>query len=111
MAVDVLSGEGVLLLLPELTLASGILVMLIATNLGGSSVRIPLTTIRLPSLLGGRRFVWNSDPRIPGLISVFTLVLTISLLIRSLGVETTLLTTSGNNPIELMRIDAFSRLF
>lgn len=111
MAVDVLSGEGAVLLLPELTLVAGILVMLVSTNLGGSRIRIPLTTIRLPSLLGGRRFKWNSDPRLPGLISVFTLVLAIAMLLRTLGAETTLLTTSGNNPAELLRIDAFSRLF
>jgi proton-translocating NADH-quinone oxidoreductase chain N len=123
MAFDAVSVDGLRYLLPELVLVSGILALFIITNLGDAKIRLPLTRLRIPALLGGNRFKWNSDPRLPGVISVFTFILAIAMLIRSLGgdacnelvekfcSETTILTTSGNNPVDLLKLDSFSRLF
>ena len=97
--------------------------MFVITNIGDAKIRLPLTRLRIPALLGGNRFKWNSDPRLPGVISVFTFILAIAMLIRSLGgdacndlvekfcTESTILTTTGNNPVHLLKLDSFSRLF
>ena len=122
MAIDALSMSGAVKLLPELVLLGGILALFLITNIGDAKIRIPLTRLRIPALLGGNRFKWNSDPRLPGVISVFTLILAIGMLIRSLGSdcsdiiqgfcsETTILTTSGNTPVHLFKLDSFSRIF
>tara|TARA_B100000131_G_scaffold186060_1_gene179087 strand:- start:223 stop:1971 length:1749 start_codon:yes stop_codon:yes gene_type:complete len=123
MAYDAVSVEGIKYLLPELVLVSGILALFIITNLGDAKIRLPLTRLRIPALLGGNRFKWNSDPRLPGVISVFTFILAIAMLIQTLGgdtcndlvekfcAETTILTTTGNNPVDLLKLDSFSRLF
>ena len=71
MAYDVVSVDGLRFLLPELVLVSGILALFIITNIGDAKIRLPLTRLRIPALLGGNRFKWNSDPRLPGVISVF----------------------------------------
>ncbi len=122
MAIDALSMAGMVKLLPELVLVTGILALFLITNIGDVKIRIPLTRLRIPGLLGGNRFKWNSDPRLPSLISVFTLILAIGMLLRSLGddcanimqgfcSETTILTTSGNTPVQLFKLDSFSRIF
>ena len=85
MAVDVLSVKGGLLLLPEMVLLTGILALFFITNLGDAKIRIPLTRLRIPALLGGNRFKWNSDPRIPGVVTIFTLIFAIGMLLQSLG--------------------------
>ncbi|CAI8227136.1 MAG: NADH-quinone oxidoreductase subunit N [Methanobacteriota archaeon] len=121
-AYDVLSIDGGLKLLPEIVLLAGILALFFITNLGDAKIRIPLTRLRIPALLGGNRFKWNSDPRIPGIVSVFTLIFAIGMLIQTLGddcadimkgfcSETTILTTTGKNPVHLLKLDSFSRLF
>ena len=122
MAVDALSIDGALKLLPELVLLTGILTLFLITNIGDAKIRVPLTRLRIPVLLGGKRFKWNSDPRIPGVISIFTFIFAIAILLRSLGSdcsdlmsgfcsETTILTTTGKNPVHLLKLDSFSRLF
>ncbi|MED5485089.1 MAG: NADH-quinone oxidoreductase subunit N [Candidatus Thermoplasmatota archaeon] len=121
-AYDVLSIDGGLKLLPEIVLLTGILALFFITNIGDAKIRIPLTRLRIPALLGGNRFKWNSDPRIPGIVSVFTLIFAIGMLIQTLGddcadimkgfcSETTILTTTGKNPVHLLKLDSFSRLF
>jgi len=122
MAIDALSMGGAVKLLPELVLLGGILALFFITNIGDAKIRIPLTSLRVPALLGGTRFKWNADPRLPGVISIFTLILAIGMLLKTLGddcanvlqgfcSETTILTTSGNNPVHLLKLDSFSRIF
>ncbi|MEC7688834.1 MAG: hypothetical protein VX514_07270, partial [Candidatus Thermoplasmatota archaeon] len=60
---------------PEVTIIVGILLLIIVPNLGNATVRIPMTQFRIPVLLGGERFRATSDPLIPGVISLFTLLL------------------------------------
>ena len=122
MAKEIISLSGIVHLLPELMLLTGILLLFLVTNLGDAKIRLPLTRFKIPVLLGGNRFKWNADPRLPGLISVFTFILCIGLLFRSLGSdcgkiiegfcsETIILTTSGVNRLDLLKLDSFSRLF
>jgi NADH:ubiquinone oxidoreductase subunit 2 (subunit N) len=60
---------------PEYTIMVGIILMIIVPNLGDAKVRIPLTKIRIPVLIGGRRFKSTSDPSIPMTITIMTLLL------------------------------------
>ena len=122
MAKEIISLSGMVHLLPELLLLTGILALFLITNLGDAKIRLPLTRLKIPALLGGNRFKWNSDPRLPGIISVFTFILCIGMLLKSLGSncenilegfcsETVILTTNGTNPVQLLKLDSFSRLF
>ncbi len=122
MAKEIISVSGIIHLLPELVLLSGILILFLITNLGDAKIRLPLTRLKIPVLLGGNRFKWNANPKLPGLISVFTFILCIGMLFRSLGSdcenilqgfcsETIILTTNGVNRVELLKLDSFSRLF
>jgi len=117
--IEAISTSAYQAMLPELTLLSGIVLMIIATNLGDTKMRIPLTNIRVPVFFGGRRFEMTADPRIPGYICVMTLALSAVLALMSqpnnmlhvyyTGHEGYLLTTDNGTP--LLQIDAFSRLF
>ncbi len=60
---------------PEYTILIGILLMIVVPNLGNAKIRIPMTRIRIPVLLGGRRFKATSDPSIPSTIALMTLLL------------------------------------
>ena len=40
---------------PEMTIIVGILLLIIVPNLGRATVRIPMTQVRVPVLLGGER--------------------------------------------------------
>ena len=122
MAKEIISVSGIIHLLPELLLLTGILALFLITNLGDAKIRLPLTRLKIPVLLGGNRFKWNSNPRLPGIISVFTFILCIGMLLKSLGSncenildgfcsETVILTTNGTNPVDLLKLDSFSRLF
>ena len=54
-----------ILLLPEITMLSGIVALILIPNLGDATMRIPLTRIRVPVLIGGTRFDFTSNPRLP----------------------------------------------
>ena len=113
-------------LLPEFTLIVGIVLMILVPNLGKGTFRVPIpnTNIRIPYLLGGERFTFTSSPRIPGIISVLTLLFSTSLALWS-QMETPLsgsnvwcISTAGEafascagmvDP-SLLQIDGFSRL-
>ena len=60
-------------LLPELILFTGMLLLILVPNLGKGTFRIPGTQLRLPWLLGGTRFKFSSDPRLPAWIASITL--------------------------------------
>jgi NADH-quinone oxidoreductase subunit N len=106
---------------PEVTLIVGILLLIIVPNLGKATARIPMTQIRIPVLLGGERFRATSDPLIPGVISMFTLLLAMASSLMTF-VEGTALSTvciSANGALQqgctgsdyILRADAFSRMF
>ena len=60
-----LDGVDLQLLLPELLLTLGLAAIIIIPNLGDAKFRIPLTSFRIPVLIGGTRFPATRDPRLP----------------------------------------------
>ena len=47
------SGISPALLLPELIMLAGLVALIIVPNIGDARFRIPLTSLRIPTLLGG----------------------------------------------------------
>ena len=68
-----LAGIDIQLLLPELILTLGLAAIIIVPNLGDAHFRIPLTSYRLPVLIGGTRFPATRDPRLPNWMTLATL--------------------------------------
>ena len=105
----------------EMTIIVGILLLIIVPNLGRATVRIPMTQVRVPVLLGGERFRATSDPLIPGVISMFTLLLAMasSLMTFVDGAALSTVCISANGALQqgctgsdyILRADPFSRLF
>ena len=113
-------------LLPEFTLVVGVVLMIVVPNLGNGTFRLPIpnTNIRLPYFFGGERFSFNSNPRVPGIISVTTLLFSTSLALWS-QMSTPIadsnvwcITTAGEAfascegmvDASVLQIDGFSRL-
>ncbi|MBT3771505.1 MAG: NADH-quinone oxidoreductase subunit N [Euryarchaeota archaeon] len=100
-------------LAPEITLLLGVVMMLIIPNLGDAKWRIPMTQIRLPVLFGGKRFRATSDPQLPAMLAVATLLTALWQAVMSQSGEgqTWYLTSGSGAEANLMlRVDAFSRL-
>ena len=62
-------------LMPEWILLLGIIAMIIVPNLGNATFRLPIPgkAWRVPYFIGGKRFAFTSDPRLPSAIAAFTL--------------------------------------
>ena len=104
-------GEGfVLALAPEFVLVIGLFTLMIVPNLGDAKFRIPLTQIRVPWFMGGKRGTLDSDPRLPGLFATvfFTIAFGLATMSFVNGMEKTQI-VSGNNV--MLQIDEFSRMF
>jgi len=69
--LDGLSPE---ILLPEIIMLCGLVALIIAPNIGDARFRVPLTSFRVPILLGGSRFGIARDPRLPNWITIVTLL-------------------------------------
>ena len=82
----------------------GLIAIVVVPNLGDAKFRLPLTSIRVPVLLGGSRFDLTNDPRMPNRISnlTFSLALLSSLL---------LISRSPSEVGGILVVDSFSRLF
>ena len=91
-------------MMPELILILGLISIVLVPNLGDAKFRLPLTSIRVPVLLGGSRFDMTNDPRMPNRISnlTFSLALLSSLL---------LISESPREVGGILMVDGFSRLF
>ena len=91
-------------MMPELILTLGLIAIVLVPNLGDAKFRLPLTSIRVPVLLGGSRFDMTNDPRMPNRISnlTFSLALLSSLL---------LISESPREVGGILMVDGFSRLF
>lgn len=91
-------------MMPELILILGLIAIVLVPNLGDAKFRLPLTSIRVPVLLGGSRFDLTNDPRMPNRISnlTFSLALLSSLL---------LISESPREVGGILMVDGFSRLF
>jgi len=72
-------------LLPEMALVLGIILAIFVPNIGNATFRIPLTRIRVPILIGGKRYKMTSDPRLPGRMSIT--VFSVALLFSFFGIE------------------------
>ena len=83
----------------------GLAAIIIVPNLGDATFRIPLTSKRVPVLIGGTRFPATRDPRLPNWIALGTLVT--ALLAGTLA----LLDPPGSGAIgSSLEVDAFSSL-
>ena len=83
----------------------GLAAIIIVPNLGDAKFRIPLTSIRVPVLIGGTRFPATRDPRLPNRMTLATLVA--ALLAGALA----LLDPPGSGEIgSTLEVDPFSSL-
>ena len=102
-----------ILLLPEITMLSGIVALILIPNLGDATMRIPLTRIRVPVLIGGTRFDFTSNPRLPN--HVTNAVLFLAFFYAALLLNPTNLSEysleGGSGIGSLLVVDEFSRVF
>ena len=91
------------LILPELLLLGGIIAMILVPNLGDATMRIPLTRVRIPILIGGTRFASINNPKLPNQIATTVLALAFLTSFLFLGEQGEV----GNS----LQVDEFSRLF
>ena len=91
------------LILPELLLLGGIIAMILVPNLGDATMRIPLTRVRIPILIGGTRFASINNPKLPNQIATTALALAFLTSFLFLGEQGEV----GNS----LQVDEFSRLF
>ena len=111
MEVEVFSTEFWQAFAPETVLIIGLLMIFIIPNLGNSKFRIPLTKIRVPWFLGGKRFKLTGSPAIPGMLATATLFTALGMMaIESIdgNMDTTTVTSGG---IVILQMDNFSRFF
>ena len=101
----------VLALAPEFVLVIGLFTLMIVPNMGNAKFRIPLTQIRVPWLLGGRRGTVDSDPRLPGLFATvfFTVAFGLTAVSFFGGMNKTQIITP--NGTTMLQVDEFSRMF
>ena len=90
-------------LAPELVIVAGIILAIIVPNLGDARVRLPLTSVRIPILWGGRRFELTSDPRAPGVLSA--IALTVACLLSGLAIDS----ADGMSISGVIQVTGFSR--
>ena len=100
-----LDGLAYDLILPELVMLAGLLAIVLIPNLGDARVRLPLTSVRIPILLGGTRFTLTRDPRLPNALALLFLASSVALSASMLLGE-----TSGDFG-NVLHIDRFSSLF
>jgi NADH-quinone oxidoreductase subunit N len=111
MDTEVFSTEFWQAIVPELILVIGLILVFVVPNLGNSKFRIPLTKVKVPWFLGGRRFKFTGSPAVPGMLATATLFTALGMMVIETidgNMETTTI-TSGD--IVLLQIDAFSRFF
>jgi proton-translocating NADH-quinone oxidoreductase chain N len=96
---------------PELILFAGMLLLIIVPNLGQGTFRIPGTQVRLPWLLGGKRFEFTSDPRLPAWLASLTLggAFFNVLYTFSQGLDRVAIVSESGK--QLLLINGFSRIF
>jgi NADH-quinone oxidoreductase subunit N len=99
-----LDGLAYDLILPELMMLVGLLAIILIPNLGDARMRLPLTSVRIPILLGGTRFSLTSDPRLPNALALIFLASSVALSASMLLGE-----TSGDFG-NVLHVDRFSSL-
>ncbi len=96
---------------PELVLIFGLVLIFIIPNLGNSKFRIPLTKVKVPWFLGGRRFNLTGSPAIPGMLATATLFTALGMMVIETIDGNSSATTVISGDVVLLQIDNFSRLF
>jgi len=110
-SVEVFSPEFWQAFAPEMVLVIGLALVFIIPNLGNSKFRIPLTKVRVPWFLGGRRFKFTGSPAIPGMLATATLFTALGMMIIETIDGDMASTTVTSGDIVLLQIDNFSRFF
>ena len=108
------SSTTVSVLMPEFVLLLGIIALIVVPNLGRGTFRLPLTTIRIPWFFGGQRYKTTSDPRLPAIISISTLMIATLLALVSQfkdGQRWILFFGEGDAMTVLLKVDGFARVF
>ncbi|GIT75153.1 MAG: hypothetical protein Ct9H300mP30_2150 [Methanobacteriota archaeon] len=91
---------------------SGIVALILIPNLGDATMRIPLTRIRVPVLIGGTRFDFTSNPRLPTLSPMRTLPGPFFYAALCSTRESVRYSLEGGSGIgNLLVVDEFSRVF
>ena len=111
MKVEVFSTEFWQVISPELVLVLGLVLLFLVPNLGNSKFRVPLTSVRIPWFLGGKRFALTGSPAIPGMLATATIFASLGMMAIDVIDGNMESTTIVSGEIQLMQIDAFSRFF
>ncbi len=111
MEVEVFSTEFWQAISPELVLVLGLVLLFLVPNLGNSKFRVPLTSVRIPWFLGGKRFALTGSPAIPGMLTTATIFASLGMMAIDVIDGNMESTTIVSGEIQLMQIDAFSRFF
>ena len=111
MKVEVFSTEFWQVISPELVLVLGLVLLFLVPNLGNSKFRVPLTSVRIPWFLGGKRFALTGSPAIPGILATATIFASLGMMAIDVIDGNMESTTIVSGEIQLMQIDAFSRFF
>ncbi len=111
MEVEVFSTEFWQAISPELVLVLGLVLLFLVPNLGNSKFRVPLTSVRIPWFLGGKRFALTGSPAIPGMLATATIFASLGMMAIDVIDGNMESTTIVSGEIQLMQIDAFSRFF
>ncbi len=111
MEVEVFSTEFWQVISPELVLVLGLVLLFLVPNLGNSKFRVPLTSLRIPWFLGGKRFALTGSPAIPGMLATATIFASLGMMAIDVIDGNMESTTIVSGEIQLMQIDAFSRFF
>ncbi|HIF46465.1 MAG: NADH-quinone oxidoreductase subunit N [Euryarchaeota archaeon] len=98
-----LTNEEMKLIIPELIMLAGLLGIILIPNFGDAKIRLPLTKIHLPILIGGNRFKSTSDPKLPNRLTMIALVLAFFF-----GFSNRVATGDVGNALT---VDSFSRVF
>ncbi len=111
MTTEVFSNEFWQAISPELVLVIGLIALFVIPNMGNSKFRIPLTSVKIPWFLGGKRFAITGSPAIPGMIATATIFASLGMMAIDIIDGTMKSTTIVSGDVTIMKIDAFSRFF
>jgi len=111
MNTEVFSDEFWQAISPEMVMVIGLVALFVIPNLGNSKFRIPLTSVKIPWFLGGKRFALTGSPAIPGMIATATIFASLGMMAIDVIDGSMKPTTIVSGDVTIMKIDAFSRFF
>jgi len=111
MNTEVFSDEFWQAISPEMVMVIGLVALFVIPNLGNSKFRIPLTSVKIPWFLGGKRFALTGSPAIPGMIATATIFASLGMMAIDVIDGSMKSTTIVSGDVTIMKIDAFSRFF